>query len=208
MANPDRASGFTPVGTLSGASWQGLVRRAQMANLTDNTANHGDIYIGDPITLDTSGFAVVADSGEEKIIGVCVGVGYVGAGNAANEAGMFNPANLEKRYGDEVQADAGDTIWIYYAPSHDTIFEIQNDAAMAITVNAVGLELDITNTAATIHGSRTTSISSCELTTNSNSDVKVVAHPEYVDNDLTLANARLHVMFADTEFRAPADAAV
>ncbi len=207
MANPDRPNGFRPVGTLSGAPWQGSIRRAKMADITDATNDHGDIYIGDPITVDTSGFAVVADSGESKIIGVCVGVGYIPAGNTAAESGMFNAQNLEKRYGNHDDADAAVVIWIYYAPSHDTIFEVQNAAAMAITVNAVGLELDITNTAATAHGSRTTSLSSCELTTDTNSDVKVVAHPEYPDNDLTLANARLHVMFADTEFRAPADAA-
>lgn len=193
MANPDRPNGFVPVGTLSGAPWQGLVRRVQMADSSaDSTGNHGDIYVGDPIVL-SSGQAIVMDSNDANAVGVCVAVGQVADGATNNEAGAFNPDNLTRKYGNLTDS-ATETIWVYYAPAEDTIFEIQSASDLDLTLGATA---DITNTAATAHGSRTTGLSSCELTTSSNTDVTVVAIPEYPDNDSTLANTRYHVTFID-----------
>lgn len=200
MANPDRPSGFTPVGTMSGAPWQGLVRRGQMGN-ADGTDVWDDIFIGDPVAFDQSDankiiphFTSVADC-----IGVCVGVGYVGSGNSANEAGMFNVANLEKRWGDSALADT-DTIWIYYAPAGDTIFEIQSNSDLDIEI---GDQCDHScATGSGTHGSETTSMSTVELEADGDTDVYIVGIPEYPDNDKSLANARYHVIFFDQAFRA------
>lgn len=199
MANPDRASGFTPVGTVSGAPWQALIRRAVMADTSaDGTNNHGDIYIGSPIKLNAAGLALPWESADTDAVGVCVGVGYVPAGEAQNEAGMFNAADLEKRYGNLTDSSSM-TIQVYYAPAEDTIFEIQT--ATAITLQLTDY-LDVGEIAATSTGSRTTSLSSLELGALGDSDVKIVGLPEYPDNDVALVNARAHVVFANTEFGA------
>ncbi len=181
-----------------------LIRRAVMADTSaDTTNNHGDIYIGTPLTLDDNGRVLPhdTDDAETIIVGVCVGVGVVPAGNSANEAGMFNAANLEQQYG-KLSDSAALATYVWYAPAEDTIFEIQSAAAMAIAVNAPGNLLDHTGTTDVSAGSRTTGRSSLEATTSSNGNLRVVAHPEYTDNDMTLANARLHVIFAASAYRA------
>ena len=201
MANPDRANGFTPVGTLSGASWQGLVRRAVMADTSaDSTANHGDIYIGTPIKLDGSGNALPYEQADNNCAGVCVGIGVVRS-NPQGERGPFDPDNLVARFGNLTDS-ATLTIVVYYAPAEDTIFEAQTDSDIADADNNPTDTLDISEVAATATGSRTTSKSTLELSANTTADVTIVAQPEYPDNDVTLANARLHVVFTDTAFKA------
>lgn len=206
MANPDRASGFRPVGTLSGAPWQGMVRRGVMGS-GDGTDLWDDIYIGDPVKFDAviaAGNSAVdtlipAISGATDVVGVCVGVGYVSA-NAENEAGIFNPNDLTKRYGSAADVTTlVPQVYIYYVPTSDVIFEIQSASDLDLTI---GSQCDHTLVGSGTHGSIVTSQSSVELTTDSNTDVMIVAIPEYPDNDSTLANARYHVVFADRAFNA------
>lgn len=199
MANPDRANGFTPVKSLWGAPWTALIRRIQMADASADTSNnHGDIYIGDPIKY-SSGKALAANSGD-SILGVCVGVGRV-VGDAQNESGMFDPADLERRYADHTLSDT-DTIYIYFVPSEGVLFEVQSASDLG-NDNPLDAEFDFSTDANESHGSRTTSLSSAELVGNANSDVVVVEIPEYPDNDITLTNARYWVRFRNTEHVAP-----
>lgn len=206
MANPDRPNGFTPVGSFSGAPWQALVRRGQMGN-ADGTDPWDDIFLGDPLAFDQSDnnliiphFTTVADC-----IGVCVGVGYVSAsGNVANEAGPFNMDDLTKRWGDSALADSN-TIFIFYVPSGDGIFEIQSATDLDLKV---GDETDHNcTTGSGTHGSEVTSRSNVELKA-SGDDVSIVAIPEYPDNDPTLINTRYHVRFVDRAFASKDDANV
>lgn len=193
MANPDRPNGLSPVGTLSGASWQGLVRRVQMGDTSaDTTGNHGDLYVGDPIVL-SSGLAIPFDSNDANAVGVVVAIGYVADGVASNEAGPFNPAALEQRYAKLEDSDT-ETIWVYYAPAEDTIFEAQSDSDLDLLIGGTA---DLNIAAATAHGSRTTGRSNVEINASGDTDVTVVAIPEYPDNDSTLANTRYHVTFID-----------
>ena len=202
MANPDRPNGFTPVGTLSGANWQGLVRRAVMADASaDSTNNHGDIYLGTPVRLDATGKALAWESGDTDCVGVCVGVGYRRA-NAQNESGPFDPDNLVSRFANH--ADSSSTtvlIDIYYAPAEDTIYEVQTDST-ALTVQVTDYVDVIASDNAQAVGDRTTSKSNLEVAVPGDSEFKIVAIPEYPDNDATLANARIHGVFANTEFGA------
>lgn len=192
MANPDRPNGLTPVGVIGGSPWNARVRRIAAADRSsDTTNNHGDIYIGDPIAL-SSGKAVPADSAA-TILGVCVGVGKSNA--SVNPASSpFNPADLTQRYAPLTDATGWD---IFYVPADNVVFEVQSASDLDL---AVGSAADINLVAATAHGSRTTGMSNVELTTDSDSDVKVVGIPDYPDNDSTLANTRYHVIFPLTAF--------
>jgi hypothetical protein len=166
-------------------------------NSADSTGNHGDIYVGDPIKL-VSGLADIADAADANIAGVCVAVGQVADGAANNEAGAFNPDNLTRKYGNLTDS-ATETIWVYYAPAEDTIFEVQSDADLD---EVVGATVQMNVVAATAHGSRTTGLSNVELTTGAGTDVTVIRVPEFPDNDSTLANTRYHVIFTDAAYRA------
>lgn len=179
MANTDRPNGFKASKTLNGAPVSGMIRKFTVAARSDATGNHGDIYIGDPIKVSSAGVVTVADSGD-VIYGVCAGVGIDNVEHG--ETGMFNADNLELRYLPNTTAGF---IWVY--PKENTLFEIQSASDLDLTVNA---QADVTNTAATAHGSQTTSQSNCELTTAANNDVTVVELQTAPDNDTTLANAR------------------
>ena len=203
MANPDRPNGFRPVATFSGAPWQGLVRRGKMGD-GDGTDVWDNIYIGDPVVFDASesneiipAFTTIAN-----VLGVCVGVGYVPAGQPANESGMFNVADLEKRYGDASLVATQD-VYIYYVPVADVLFEVQSDSDLDLFP---GDETDHNcTTGSSTHGSVVTSLSNVELKA-SGDDVHIVAIPEYIDNDSTLANTRYWVRFFDRSFDSKDDA--
>jgi len=200
VANSDRPNGFRPVGTIGGASYTGLIRAIYSPaadRSSDTTNSHGDIYIGDPISISTAGAVTPADAGE-SCDGVAVGFGVASSqqfgadGSIYGTAPPFDPANLTTRY--LGYASAG---WVYYVPTTDVIFEVQSASDLDLEVGSLA---DITNTAATAHGSQTTGYSSCELTTASNNDVRVVDIVLSPQNDPTLANARYRVMFETRAF--------
>jgi hypothetical protein len=185
MANVDRPNGFSFAKSLIGAPVQGLERRYVAADRSaDTTGNHGDIYIGDPVTL-VGGAVLPANSGDE-ILGVVVGVG-----NNVNvqfgDGGMFKPNALEERF---LRYDEDGYVWI--VPARDSLFEIQSAVDLDLVVGAAA---DHNVTAATAHGSRVTGVSNAELVASVNSDVTVVEIKESPDNDTTLANARYFVKF-------------
>lgn len=195
MANPNRPRGFRPVKTISGADYSGLVRAVYSLaadRSSDTTNNHGDIYINDPIVVDTSGVVTVANS-NVAVSGVAVGFGHAtgvnfGAnGSSTDPAPMFDPSNLTKRY--LAYDEAG---WVFYVPVKDMLFEVQSNIDLDLKVGSLA---DTTVAAATAHGSRTTGFSSAELTTASDNDVKVVEIVLAPDNDPTLANTRYLVEF-------------
>lgn len=191
MANVDRPNGFRVAKSLIGAPWTSLIRFYEAADRSaDSTNNHGDIYIGDPVAL-SSGKVVVADSGD-TILGVAVAVGKDGSFVTDSPTGYYNPDDLTQQY-----ASLADTTGVVVGviPAEAAIFEVQSASDLDL---ALGDQADITNTAATAHGSRTTSRSSCELTTATNNDVRVVEFVTTPDNDTTLANARYLVKFNTT----------
>ena len=185
MANVDRPNGFRPAKTYSGAPWNSLVRRYEAADRSsDTTNNHGDIYVGDPVAL-SSGKVIPANSGA-TIIGVCVGVGKDASEHG--EVGMFNPDNLEQRY-----LGHAETGYVWVVPKEHVLFEVQTASDLDLVPGGTA---DITTDATEAHGSRTTGLSSCELTTSANADVTVVENVTTPNNDVTLANARHLVKFA------------
>ena len=185
MANVDRPNGFKPVKSLIGADWTALIRVLQGSDRSaDTTNNHGDIYVGDPLKY-SSGLLLPANSGD-TIIGVCVGVGTV------PDHGDGIPAiltDLSQSYLPHTDT----TGFVWFVPKKSMLFEIQT----ATDIDLVpGSTADITVTAATAHGSRTTGISTCELVVSSNADVTVFEDDTRSDNDVTLINARHLVQIA------------
>lgn len=187
MANVDRPNGFRPAKSLLGAPMTGLIRIYEAADRSaDTTQNHGDIYIGDPVKL-VSGKVLPANSGD-TVIGVAVAVGV--DASIFGEGGYFDPNNLGKRY--LAYNEAG---FVGVMPAEGVLYEVQSASDLDLVV---GSEADTTVTASTTHGSRTTGVSSAELTTDSNSDVRVVEVVTTPDNDLASANARYLVKFQIT----------
>jgi hypothetical protein len=185
MANIDRPNGLKVRKTINGSPVSAMMRKLSVAARSDATNNHGDIYIGDPIAVSVGGVVTVANSGD-TIYGVVAGVGIdnVDHGNG----GMYKADDLETRY---IPHDAAGYVWVH--PKENNLFEVQSASDLDLTV---GAPADITNAAATAHGSRTTGVSSCELTTNANSDITVVEIVTTPDNDSTLANTRYLVKIA------------
>lgn len=188
MANADRPNGFRPVKSLTGAPVNHMLRRYEAADRSaDTTNNHGDIYVGDPVAL-SSGKVVVANS-NDTILGVAVAVGKDSSEHG--EVGAFNADNLEQRH---LAYNEDGYVWV--APAEGVLFEVQTASDLDLVP---GSAADITNAANTAHGSRTTGVSSCELTTASNNDVEVVEDVATPDNDTTIANARHLVQFTSTQ---------
>lgn len=188
MANPDRPRGLIPrKSKLGGPIPIWFVRSLAADRSSDSTNNHGDIYMFDPINIDTSGVVTPANS-NVAVSGVAVGFAELsafnfGATGSTTEPGpLLDPTDLTKRY---LAYNEGG--WIAYVKPQDAYFEIQSDIDLDLLV---GSYADTTLASGTAHGSRTTGYSSIELTTASDNDVKVVEIVKAADNDPTLANTR------------------
>jgi len=185
MANIDRPNGFKPVKSLIGADWTALIRRLPASDRSaDTTGNHGDIYVGGPLKY-SSGKVLSANSGD-TIIGVCVGVGTV------PDHGDGIPATLSD-LSQSYLPHTDTTGYVWFVPKEQMLFEIQTASDLDL---APGSTADITVTANTAHGSRTTGFSTCELTTSSNADVTVFEDDSRSNNDTSLTNARHLVTIA------------
>jgi hypothetical protein len=132
MANANRPSGFSPVGYLNGASWNGQARLYSIAAAYAAQA----LYIGDPVissgTADARGVpGIVRGAATGALRGVIVGLG-------TREGLMANPSNLDITYR---PAAAQATDW--YAMVVDdpnVVFEIQENAgATPLAATEVGL---------------------------------------------------------------------
>lgn len=199
MANTSRNNGFKPVKTLSGAQWTGMCRYVDSAatdRVADTTNNHGDIYVGDPITIHTDGTVIPADS-NALVSGVVVGIGPVTGGPTHGRSGMYKLTDLTRRHLPYDEAGR-----VYYVPVQDMLFEVETASDMDLSPG----ELADTNiTANNSHGSRTTGLSSVKLTTASDNDVQVVENVTRPDNDISTANAR-HLVLFKLQGLAPANA--
>jgi len=191
MANVDRPNGFKPAKSLIGAPWNALVRRYTAGDRSaDTTNNHGDIYLGDPVTL-SGGLVLPANSGN-TILGVVVGIGTDSQDHG--EAGAFDADNLEKRY-----LAYNESGYIFVAPAESVLFEAQTATGVTAANFVVGYQCDFSTDATEAHGSRTTSQSTAEIVAPVNNDVEIVEVVTTPDNDTTLENARFLVQFVTTQ---------
>lgn len=130
MPNINKPSGFSPVGYLNGAPWNGQARLYSIA------ANYGTaLYIGDPVissgTADANGvpgIQIGATTGALR--GVIVGLGV-------SEGLMADPTNLDRVY-----RPASDTrVWYaMVADDPNIIFEVQEESnGTQLAATEVGL---------------------------------------------------------------------
>lgn len=143
MANVDAPFGLRPVMMLDGSPYNGQVIRCQF-RAADTTAT----FIGDLVSLDgTAGTEPVptvkqgAAADVDKFFGVVV-------------AFEFDPDNLGSKY-----RLASTQRACYVCPCSDVIFEIQDDAAATLTLDAIGETVDV----AVGSGDTTTGLSGMEL---------------------------------------------
>lgn len=146
MANVDAPFGLRPVMMLDGSPYNGQTIRCQF-RAADATAT----FIGDLVSLDgTAGTEPVptvkqgAAADVDKFFGVVV-------------AFEFDATDLESKY-----RLASTQRACYVVPCSDALFEIQDDASAALTLDAVGETVDIAVGA----GNITTGLSGMELAAN------------------------------------------
>lgn len=187
MANADRPNGFRPAKWLFGGDWTALIRQYNAADRSaDTTNNHGDIYMGDPVTL-VAGAVQPANSGD-VILGVVVGIG-VDVSEFGN-VGYHNPDNLEQRF---LAFDESGIVGV--VPAEFMLFEAQTESVLTL---ANGAQADISTDATEAHGSRVTGNSSSEVVVAANNDLRVVEQDTRVDNDVLSDNERYFFQFINT----------
>ncbi len=130
MANPNRPSGFSPVGYLNGAAWNGQARMYSI-----DAAYGTALYIGDPVIsgggADTNGIpniAIGATTGALR--GVIVGLGKF-------RGLIANPSNLDITY----RPASDPAVWYaMVADDPQIIFEVQEESnSTALAATEVGL---------------------------------------------------------------------
>ena len=191
MANTDNPNGFRPVGTLSGAPWEGHIRHYRASgSLTD-------IFPGDMVTLTADGTVDAADAAEEEIIGACVGFSPAQAGSTNGVTDHYisgTTPNLNKTYYD---ASVDGAAWVMVAVGPDVLYEVQTDGT--ITYTDVGNNCEITATA----GDATKGISQQEISSTTGTavaQIRIVAPVNRVDNDVSSANSRWIVRINENHY--------
>ncbi len=191
MANVDNPNGAKPVGTISGAPWQGLVR----SYLADGTGS--DIFIGDFVSMSAAGKIVPTTAANAEIVGVCVGFQPAQAGqtNGVTDNFLGNTSyNLSKKYYDaSVDGDA----WILVAAGPDILFEIQTSGTIAYT--GIGNNADIVATAGdTLRGRSQQELNSAIGT--GTAQLRLIEPVNRPDNDVSSANSRWIVRVNESHY--------
>lgn len=199
MANVDAAKGLFPVGHLSGAPFNGLVRMYLVPS-----SGSGSIFVGDPVkSAGTAGAAGVTVNGQD-VEGMAT-IAAAAAGDALRGVVIgFLPDqdNLMKKH----RTTSTNRIALV-VDDPGTIFEIQEDSeGGALAATAVGANADFSNISA---GSATTGISGVELdssgieTTTTSAQLRVYSLVKKADNILGV-NAKWLVVINEHELKGTA----
>jgi hypothetical protein len=209
MANSFQG-GFRLANSLYGTT-QAQVRAYPATSGRDATGGH--IYIGDVVTINTSGFVTPMATGGTAA-GVVVGIEKLESAPVIGQtpSAAFNPLdlNLSGRY-----LAPGEHGFVYILPSQGNVFEVCN-AASVTTLAMVGDTCSIvtasvsgtawpgttehTDTAGTSFRYATDIQINTGVTTNA--DVRIVQLGTNVKNDFASANARVLVEFVNPQFQA------
>ena len=191
MSNIDNPNGAKPVGTLSGAPWQGLVRSYLASGSAD------DIFIGDFVALESDGFIDAANAAEVDLLGVCVGFQPAQAGQTSGVTDHFLGAtsyDLSKKYYD---ASVDGEAWILVAVGPDVLYEMQTDGT--ITYTDIGNNAEIVATAgSTTKGHSLQEVSSTTITATA--QLRIVAPVNRPDNEVANANSNWVVRINENHY--------
>lgn len=185
MANRDRAFGFQPIGTVTGAKWNAALRwyDADASRTTSNEA--GTIFVGDPVIIEADGkVAPITATPTDAAIGVAVGVAVV---DSDSEFGSgTNPhadPNLQRKH---LPANVAGKVLVATDPG--LLMEVQEDSdGGALALTDIGLNVNLIGP--TEHGSTTTGLSLFELdsstaATTSTLQFKIVDVVKAPDNEV------------------------
>lgn len=187
MANKNR-TGFYPVGTLTGAPWHGGVRRF-IANTTS-----ANLCIGDLVTLDVLGKAqlvpTIAAGVASNIVGAIVGIEPVAKTTNTVQAGSLT---LERIY---IPSATAGTVYVRVATDPKTIYECVSNGAVSYA--NIGQCFSITGTAGGQQSPATKPMGAAVIDIQTGGKTAncfiCVDIPNYPDNDMASANARMHVV--------------
>jgi len=166
MANVDRPRGLRPVGTLSGAAWQGAVREYPV-----DSSNATAIFKGDAVTLEADGNVTPA-SATGVILGVVVGV-KVDRDVAATEYPGYLPATT-----------AG-SVMVCIAP--DAIYEVQSDdaATAEVALTDIGANVDLNvNAGSTVTGQSAHELDADTITSAGSAQLRIIGVVDRPDNEV------------------------
>ena len=165
MANVDRPSGFRPVGSFSGGSWNGAVRTYPV-----DASNATAIFPGDAITLEADGNVTPAAAGG-VILGVCVGI-EVDRSVAATE----HPGYLPATTAGNIRVCVGD----------DIIYEVQEDSVGSdLALTDIGANIDhIAGAGSTTTGRSAHEIDSSSVTAAGSAGFRIIGKVDRVDNEV------------------------
>ena len=177
MANVDRVNGFKPVKHLNGSPYNGAYTEYAVA-AGDGTA----LFVGDAVKLagsaDADGVAtVIAAAATNPVVGVVVGFGV-------------DPTNL-----DTPQYRAANTARkVYVADARDLVFEVQADAAIAVTSVGLNTDLVATSGGSTVTGASGMELDASEVATTATLVFKILGFPRRADNEINATDNKVLVM--------------
>ncbi len=207
MANTFRG-GFRFMGNLYGAA-QAQVRAYPATSGRNATGGH--IYIGDVVTINTSGFVEPMATGGTAL-GVVVGIEQLDAvpGVDTRPSGPFNPTdlNLSGRF-----LGPSDYGFVYVIPAMGNVFEVCNAASsttLAMVQDTCSIVAQaVTGTAwpgTTEHTDAVAARYATDMQINTgvttNADVRIVALGTATENDYANANTSVIIEFANPQFQA------
>lgn len=194
MANVNRPWGFRPVKSLIGAPWTAMVREYQATSLGRPNENVGNLYIGQPVRMQSDGGVGPVTNNGQNVVGVIVGIGK--DTTSFGETGYFDSDNLSKRY----LAGGGtpEVGPVGVVPAEGLLFEAQSVDA---TTFVVGDKADISVNPVEPQGNKATGnyiLGIKALGSGSDGSVKVVEVVRSPDNDTSSNYARYIVQFINT----------
>lgn len=179
MANVDRPSGFRPIGTVSGAPWQG-----HLMTFDVDSSNATAIFLGDLIALEADGNVAPAAAGSTQLLGACVGIYHSDPGDSTGrslEGGGSNDLNLSLKY---LPANTAGKILVTVGP--DVLYEAQEDSAVSsLALTDRGANVDfVAGAGSTTTGRSGYEIDSDTVTTIASAPLRIVDIVRREDNEV------------------------
>jgi hypothetical protein len=169
MANVDRVNGFKPVKHLNGSPYNGAYTEYAVA-AGDGTA----LFVGDAVKLagsaDADGVAtVIAAAATNPVVGVVVGF-----------TPQYRAASTARK--------------VYVADARDLVFEVQADAAIAVTSVGLNTDLVATSGGSTVTGASGMELDASEVATTATLVFKILGFPRRADNEINATDNKVLVM--------------
>lgn len=189
MANVSRVNGFNPVKHLIGDSNQGQVNTYFIPS-----GNAQNVFVGDPVKLDSTGDTAAAGGkalGIQSVVPAGVGDPILGVvvGFAVNPLNLNTPQYRAASTG----------AYVLVADDPNTIFEVQTSNGV-LPLSAIGLNANIANAGGSLQtGTSGVTVDASTAATTSTLSLRIIGFSQRVDNDNTSANAKVLVKINNSQ---------